>query len=113
MCWSKSNPRQPPPGAKSKRPSSRPEKTDSDDSLQLIRTVGDGQEGHQPPIKVHVKVDNCSVAMEVDTGVSVSIMTEATYHKLWPRKGLSTTKLRLQTQGTHCCSGQYGCAGVL
>ena len=51
---------------------------DSDDSLQLIQTLGDGREGRQPPIKVHVEVDNCSVPMEVDTGASVFIMAEAT-----------------------------------
>ena len=35
--------------------------------------------------------------MEVDTGASVSIMAEATYHKLCPGRGLSTTHIRLQT----------------
>ena len=99
VCRSKSNSRQPP---LPKRPTSRPvrqvgEETDSDDSLQLIQTLGEGQEGRQPPIQVHVKVDNCSVPMEVDTGASVSIMSEATYHKLWPRRGLSATNIRLQT----------------
>ena len=119
VCRSKPNPKQPPPGARPKRPVSQPvrqvgEETDadSDDSLQLIQTLGDGREGRQPPIKVHVEVDNCSVPMEVDTGASVSIMAEATYHKLWPRRGLSTTNIRL-LKGTHYCSGQYRCAGVL
>ena len=32
--------------------------------------------------------------MEVDTGVSVSLMGEAMYHELWPRRGLGP---RLQT----------------
>ena len=96
---SKSNSRQPP---LPKRPTSHPvrqvgEETDSDDSLQLIQTLGEGQEGRQPPIQVHVEVDNCSVPMEVDTGASVSIMSEATYHKLWPRRGLSAANIRLQT----------------
>ena len=31
-------------------------------------TLGDGQDGHKPPIKVHMELDNCSVPMEVDTG---------------------------------------------
>ena len=44
-----------------------------------------------------MEVDNCSVPMEVDTGASVSIMAEATYYKLWPGWGLSTTYIRLQT----------------
>ena len=35
--------------------------------------------------------------MEVDTGASVSIMSEAVYHKLWPGRSLSTSPIRLQT----------------
>ena len=31
--------------------------------------------------------------MEVDTGASVSIMSQNTYHKLWPRRGLSTSAI--------------------
>ena len=33
--------------------------------------------------------------MEVDTGASVSIMCETLYRKLWPRRGLNTTTIRL------------------
>ena len=83
------NPKQPPTGAKPRRPVSQPvqqvrEETDadSDDSLQLIQNLGDGREGSQLPIKVHVEVDNWFVHLEVDTGASVSIIAEATYHKL-------------------------------
>ena len=88
VCWSKPNPKQLPAGAKS-RPVSRPvrqigQETDADldDSLPLIQTFGDELEGRQPPIKVHVEVDNFSVPMEIDAGASVSIMAEATYCKL-------------------------------
>ena len=35
--------------------------------------------------------------MEVDTGASVSIMSETLYHKLWPRRGLKEPTIRLQT----------------
>ena len=35
--------------------------------------------------------------MEVDTGASVSIMPETLYHKLWPRRGLKESTIRLQT----------------
>ena len=98
VCWSKPNPKQPRTGVEPRRPVSRPVRqigegidADSDDSLQLIQTPGDGRESRQPPIKAHVEVDNCSVPMEIDTGASVSIMAEATYYKLWPGRGLSTT----------------------
>lgn len=87
VCRSKSNPRQPSPGAKPKGHGSRPvrqvgEETDSGDSLQLIQTLGDGQVGCKPAIKVHVEVDNCCVPMGVDTGASMSYMSKATYYKI-------------------------------
>ena len=91
-------------GTKPKRSTSQPvrqvdEESDaeSDDSMQPILTVERGCDGRQPPIKEHVEVDKCSIPMEVDTCASVSIMSETMYHKLWPRRGLSTTTVRLQT----------------
>ena len=35
------------------------------------------------------------VAMEVDTGASVSLMSEKVFRELWPRRSLTTTKVRL------------------
>ena len=35
--------------------------------------------------------------MEVDTGASVSIMAENLFYKLWPRRSLRETAIRLQT----------------
>ena len=48
---------------------------------------------------------NCSVPMEVDTGASMSIMSEATYYKLWPRRSQSTTHIRLLTYSNRCIVG--------
>ena len=70
---------------------------DSDDSMQPILTVRLGQGSRLPPIQVHVEVDSHSIPMEVDTGATVLIMVETTYHKLWPRRSLNTTNIRLQT----------------
>ena len=36
------------------------------------------------PLKVTVRVDNADIDMEVDTGASVSIISEDTYSHLWP-----------------------------
>ena len=73
----------------------------SDDSMQdpqeAIKTVEQRQKGQTPPIKVQVVVHKVSIPMEVDTGASVAIMSESTYHKLWPRRGLSISTIRLQT----------------
>ena len=62
-----------------------------------MATVQQGREGRVPPIKVQIKLDECCVPMEVDTGASVSLMSEALYHKSWPGKSLSTSLIKLQT----------------
>ena len=46
------------------------------------------------PIKV---LDECLVSMEVDTGAALSLMSEATYQRLWPRRELRTSQVRLQS----------------
>ena len=69
---------------------------DVEDSLQPILTVQQRSD-RTPPIQVHVEIDKCTVAMEVDTGTSVSLMGEAMYRELWPRRGLGSTTIRLQT----------------
>ena len=65
--------------------------------MQHIYTLEQERDVRLPPIKVHMELDHCSVPMEVDTGASVSIMPETLYHKLWPRRGLKKTSIRLQT----------------
>ena len=65
--------------------------TDSDDFMQPIMTVKQRQDGRTPPIKVHVEVDKVSIPLEVDTGASVSIMSENQYRKLWRDRSLSTS----------------------
>ena len=52
---------------------------------------------HSPPVVVQVKLDDCLVAMEVDTGASVSIMSEATFGELWPGPVLQPSQVRLQS----------------
>ena len=49
------------------------------------------------PIKVLAEVDKVSVAMEVDVGAPVTIMSKSSGHKLWPRRGLNTSIIRLET----------------
>ena len=116
-------------GSQSKRPTSQPvrqvgEETedDSDDSMQHVYTLEQERDARLPPIKVHVEINNCSVPMEVDTGASVSIMSETLYHKLWPRRGLKETTIRLQTYSkepipvvgaTQVCVGYEGQTATL
>ena len=55
------------------------------------------QDGRTPPIKAHVEVEGVSIPIEVDTGASVSILSENTYHKLWPGRDLRASTIKLQT----------------
>ena len=48
------------------------------------------QDGRTPPIDVQVEVEKVSIPMEVDTGVSISTVSENQYHKLWPRRDYQT-----------------------
>ena len=48
-----------------------------------------------PPIVVKVKVDDCLISMEVDTGASMSLMSETTFKSLWPGRSLQSTEVRL------------------
>ena len=38
---------------------------------------------HSPPIQIKVKFDECLVVMEVDTGASMSLISETTFRGLW------------------------------
>ena len=50
-----------------------------------------------PPILVSVKLDNCLVNMEVDTGASLTLMSETTFSGLWPGRSLQPSQVRLQS----------------
>ena len=53
------------------------------------------QSARVPPIRVEVKLDDCLTTMEVDTGVSLSLMSHATVQGLWPGRSLEPTDVRL------------------
>ena len=110
VCHSK-----PDPEAKTKKPTNRPvcqvaelDKEAEDQLLlesQPIQQISEVTQGRgrqppitvrQPPITVQVGVDECTVTMEVDTGASMTIMPEPTYHKFWPGRGLSQSSVKLQ-----------------
>ena len=55
---------------------------DADDYIPRIMNIGQRQDGRTPPIDVQVEVEKLSIPMEVDTGVSISIVSENQYHKL-------------------------------
>ena len=65
-------------------------------SNQPLCHVGTSQVSPSPPIQVRVQLDECVVAMEVDTGAAVSLMSEATFMHLWPGRKLLPLEVRLQ-----------------
>ena len=51
------------------------------------------------PLQVTIKANNIDLTMEVDTGASMSLISNATFQKLWPAQSCPTllsseTKLR-------------------
>ena len=51
--------------------------------------------GGSPPMVVEATLDDLAVSMEIDTGASVSIMSEKVFRRLWPGRSLTPTKVRL------------------
>ena len=51
--------------------------------------------GSVDPLKIEVKLDGCSICMEIDTGATMSVMSETTFNQLWPGRCLSATDVRL------------------
>ena len=54
-----------------------------------------GTASNSPPITDSVAVEKCPVTMEVDTGAALSLVSEATFNKLWPDKRPSPSNVRL------------------
>jgi hypothetical protein len=46
---------------------------------------------------VKMKLDGCVVDMEVDTGASVSLISENTFKTLWRGRSLQPSSVRLRT----------------
>ncbi len=74
-----------------------PEESSGEDSLWLVDEVRTIHSVPQPPIKVPVCIDGVDVCMELDTGASVSLISETHYKQLWPRRSLDTSSIRMQT----------------
>ena len=68
--------------------------TDTDDPLAMFTLNGPSP---QPPIVVTMEVWGKSVAMEVDTGATVSVISEEAYQALFPDQLLQTCTMALKT----------------
>ncbi len=65
--------------------------------LGLVEEVGSVKGVYQPPILVSLHLDSMEVSMKVDTGVSLSVMSDKQCNKLWPGRSLKPTSVRLET----------------
>ncbi len=52
--------------------------------LGLVEEVGSVKGVYQPPILVSLHLDSMEVSMKVDTGASLSVMSDKQCNKLWP-----------------------------
>ena len=82
-----------------KRDSSDPESEELVDPINLVTVSlhATSSTKSTPPIMVNVQLDSCSVGMEVDTGASMSLISETSYKKLWPKCSLSACEVKLCT----------------
>ena len=55
------------------------------------------KEKSSKPLQVDVSIDGKPVPMEIDTGASVSVMSEETFNQLWPDHSLQKSQVKLQT----------------
>ena len=49
------------------------------------------------PLQVPLKLDGESITMEIDTGASVSIVSETEHHRRWPNVSLNSASVKLRT----------------
>ena len=54
------------------------------------------------PITVDMTINGCCLKMEIDTGPTVSIISQATYQKLFSEVPLNAVPIRLKT-----CTGEH------
>ena len=73
------------------------EGTESEPEEETLCHVRSKNSTSSPPIEVEVKMDDCLITMEVDTGASMSLMPVSTFKILWPRRGLQQSDVRLCT----------------
>ena len=68
---------------------------EEEEAVNLL-TVQEKKKPHSsPPIEMKVKIDDCLMKMEVDTGATISLMSQKTFRQLWPRRTLKPTEVRL------------------
>ena len=68
---------------------------EEEEAVNLLMVQEEKKPHSSPPIEMKVKIDDCLVKMEVDTGATISLMSQKTFRQLWPRRTLKPTEVRL------------------
>ena len=67
------------------------------DSMQEYKLFAVGSSDGRSPIEVELELDGHRIRMEIDTGASLSLVSEATFKQLWPGRTLEPSTVRLKT----------------
>ena len=80
-------------------PNTNPVREEEEGTDDEVYTMFPLQTKKYKPIYVTVQVNNAPLRMEVDTGATLSVISDATYHQLWEDKPapLSNSNVRLRT----------------
>lgn len=112
VCRSRSKPsHNPPPTTRGRRPPRHQRRSKSTNSTTWMTTRDDLSHNDdeanyglfsvnaapQPPIAVEMKLDEKPVCFELDTGATVSIMSETNFARLFPEKQIQESGLELKT----------------
>ncbi len=71
--------------------------TDSDHDSEEYGLFAVGCTDGIDPIVVELELDGQRVRMEVDTGASLSVVSETTFARLWPGRSLEPSTVQLKT----------------
>jgi len=69
---------------------------EAEDTLEYTLFSLNSREG-QKSFEVELKLDGTPLRMEVDTGASVSLISESKFRQLWPSRPLESSTVRLRT----------------
>ena len=84
--------------SKQSKPTKKPHKpinSVQDDEIDEYQLLNITSPGKPTPRNVSVDIEGSTVLMQLDTGASLSLMSESTFRELWPERNLSPSQVRL------------------
>ena len=84
--------------SKQSKPTKKPHKpinSVQDDEIDEYQLLNITSPGKATPWNVSVDIEGSTVLMQLDTGASLSLMSESTFRELWPERNLSPSQVRL------------------